>query len=559
MKTKLLLTLLFFSAITNAQIINIPDANFKAKLLSAHGGNKIAKNITGVYTAVDTNGDGQIQKSEALAIYHLDVSSLQYDNSKIESLVGIENFTNLIDLKCRNNPKLTTVNVSALVSLTSLDLESNGLTSFDISYMDNIKEVTVGYNKITQLNLTGCKSLTNLTCWVNNITSLNLKGLRLLTRLNCSNNPLESIDLTPVNLDYLYVGSTSITTLDITSQPNITGLSVFGCENLTSLYLKNGRVKKFDVESFPNCPNLKYICLEEGEYETVYNLIANDRDMIIENIHFTTTCDDEGNGGNFITGKIRFDENGNGCDGTDIIGQLVKVTLKKDSTTVQSTFNSKSGLYQFPVGTGNYTVEPQFDSALYFNIAPVTLTFNELNGTIINQDFCITANGVHKDLEVAIIQLTNARPGFEAFYKIVYKNKGNQKLSGAVTFEFNDAKLDLALATPAENSKSTGLLTFNYTDLLPFENRSIEVVFNVNGAAQTPPANIGDKLKFVATATVENDDTPKDNTATFTQIVSGSLDPNDIVCMQGTEQPVTSIGDYLNYVINFEKHRYSCG
>ena len=34
MKTKLLLLIMMFAGIANAQIVNIPDANFKAKLIS---------------------------------------------------------------------------------------------------------------------------------------------------------------------------------------------------------------------------------------------------------------------------------------------------------------------------------------------------------------------------------------------------------------------------------------------------------------------------------------------------------------------------------------------
>jgi uncharacterized repeat protein (TIGR01451 family) len=281
-------------------------------------------------------------------------------------------------------------------------------------------------------------------------------------------------------------------------------------------------------------------------------LITVAYNTFVDNIYFTTVCDNKANGGNFITGKIRFDGDGNGCDATDIMGPLVKVKLDKELTTVQSTFNNKSGLYKFSVETGKYTVEPQFESAQYFNTAPVTLTFTELNGTTINQDFCIIPNGIHPDVEVVVVPIRNARPGFEAIYKIVYKNKGNQKLSGVVTFEFDDAKLDFTSAIPVENSKSTGLLTFNYTDLLPFESRNIDVAFNVNSSVQIPPVFNGDKLNFVAMATVENDETPKDNMAMFTQIVVGSFDPNNIICAQGTEQPITAIGDYLHYVINFE-------
>jgi hypothetical protein len=45
---------------------------------------------------------------------------------------------------------------------------------------------------------------------------------------------------------------------------------------------------------------------------------------------------------------------------------------------------------------------------------------------------------------------------------------------------------------------------------------------------------------------------PEDNTIDFEQIVVGSYDPNDITCIEGDTAPVSAIGNYLHYVVNFE-------
>ena len=75
-----------------------------------------------------------------------------------------------------------------------------------------------------------------------------------------------------------------------------------------------------------------------------------------------------------------------------------------------------------------------------------------------------------------------ARPGFDAFYKIIYKNKGNQVESGSVNLTFDDSKMDFvsASATPIQ---STGLLTWDYTNLQPFETKTIDEVENPNDRA----------------------------------------------------------------------------
>lgn len=87
---KILLFLLLISGIAEAQIVNITDANFKAKLLSARPTNNIAFNASYEAIKIDLNDDGEIQYSEAL-----NVSELRVPSSNIASLVGIESFSNL--------------------------------------------------------------------------------------------------------------------------------------------------------------------------------------------------------------------------------------------------------------------------------------------------------------------------------------------------------------------------------------------------------------------------------------------------------------------------------
>src|SRR6476620_2714661 len=73
------------------------------------------------------------------------------------------------------------------------------------------------------------------------------------------------------------------------------------------------------------------------------------------------------------------------------------------------------------------TVTPVLENLTYFNVSPSTKQFSFPNNTIqANQDYCVTANGIHNDIEVIVLPLETAVPGFEVAYKIVYTNKGNQ-------------------------------------------------------------------------------------------------------------------------------------
>ena len=62
-----------------------------------------------------------------------------------------------------------------------------------------------------------------------------------------------------------------------------------------------------------------------------------------------------------------------------------------------------------------------------------------IDNSVATQNFCITANGVHPDLEIVIAPIVPARPGFTVEYKIVYRNKGNQVMSQlyGVNFFYN--------------------------------------------------------------------------------------------------------------------------
>ena len=79
---KLLLILLCFPMIGFGQNVYIPDAIFKAYLV----GN----------TAINTNGDTEIQVSEATAFN----GAISCSFMGISDLTGIEAFTNLTELSC---------------------------------------------------------------------------------------------------------------------------------------------------------------------------------------------------------------------------------------------------------------------------------------------------------------------------------------------------------------------------------------------------------------------------------------------------------------------------
>lgn len=260
-------------------------------------------------------------------------------------------------------------------------------------------------------------------------------------------------------------------------------------------------------------------------------------------------------GGNYYTikGENKFDFESNGCSDSDL--NLPNLNLQINNGTDTRTFiANSSGEYSFSVESGNYTLVPNIENSSYFNISPTSFTasFPSQTSPLI-QDFCITPNGIHSDVEIVILPINSARPGFDANYKLVYKNKGNQTENGNFTLTFENSVLDLVSTSLPYNSSTSNSFTWNYSNLLPFEEREINIIFNLNSTIETPPVNNDDVLNFnILISTTNTDESVEDNTFNLNQTVVGSYDPNDKTCLQGTIVDASIIDNYAHYLIRFE-------
>jgi hypothetical protein len=580
--------LLLFTGIVKAQIVNIPDANFKAALIA---------------DGIDTSGDGEIQTFEAFV-----VNQLHVDNANISNLIGLSSFVNVTALYCdnnaitfidlsgnpninyikcsynqlsfinlSNNPNLTDllcdhnnlngINLSNNPNLTDLWLFNNNLTTLDLSNCSSLRVLTCGNNVLASLNLSNNLSLTNLQCANNQLISLNISGLTNLTVLECSQNQLSVLNVSSaVNLQSFYCSDNQLTSLDVSglsyivslhcSNNQLTSLDASGlshlagldCSNnqLTELLIKNGRNEQLTINGNPN---LQFICADESEI--VYAQGQADLGVVVSSYCSFIPGGDY----NTITGNIKYDFNNDGCDAGDTIFQNVRVNIN-DGTTTGASFINSSGNYIFFTQTGSFTITPAIENTAWFNFSPVTATipFSNNNNNIANQDFCIAPNGVHQDLEVVLSPVIRARPGFDAVYKIVSKNKGTVALSNwtGLTLNYDDSKMSFVSSSQTPSNSSSGLLDFGYS-LNPFESATIEVTFHINSPLDLNPVNIGTLLTFNATINpIATDESPADNAFVYAQTVVGSFDPNNIECLEGDVVPPTEIGNYLHYAINFE-------
>ena len=467
MKNILTLFIFFIVGSINAQIINFTDTNFKAKLLSANISNSVALDINGNQIVIDINSNYEIEQSEALLVYSLDVS-----NSNIVSVQGLNYFTNLIQLYCNNN-QLTTLDVSSNVNLYYINCNNNFLTTIDTSSINDL-----GFG---------------ISCDNNLLTTLNLKGI--------GNN------------------------FNMVS----TGLTYY------------------------NNPNLEYICIRENMSILEFYILNYNSAVSLTNCVINSYCSFTP-GGTFYTiqGTTKYDENNNGCDVSDTNFANLKINLT-DGTNSGTIIANGSGNYSLPVSSGTHIINPVIENPSYFSISPSTtsVTFPATASPFI-QDFCISPNGVHNDLSVELIPIMGAIPGYDLQYKLKYKNKGTQTQSGSVNFTFQDAVLDVVSTNPSATTSVFNTLTWNFTNLQPFETREISIVLNVNSSVETPAVNSGDVLSFSSTIVGLTDETPTDNTIEVNLVVANSFDPNDKTCLEGTTISPSKIGDYVHYMIRFE-------
>jgi len=256
---------------------------------------------------------------------------------------------------------------------------------------------------------------------------------------------------------------------------------------------------------------------------------------------------------NTISGNVGIDINGNGCDASDFRRSGIKVKVS-DGTSDRVTFTDSVGNYIFYVPRGNYVVSVEPDGSSYFATpSSATASFATEDSLSQTQNFCMMPSTVNSDVEIEILPIGPTRPGFNATYRLVYKNNGNQTLSGTINFVYDDSRLDFVSTTVTPSSQTLNNLNWNYVNLLPFESHYIDITLNVNSPMETPPVNNDDVLAFNATVNpVSGDSTPENNTATLDQIVVGSFDPNDKAVVEGPEVDISNVGKYLHYLIRFQ-------
>jgi len=225
MRIKIILVGTFLIGATtliNAQIVNIPDPNFKNALVNTLCVPLDETSCEGFFP-VDINGNGEIEVAEAEIVDHLCVPI-----QDIASLEGIEAFINLESLHVQNN-ELTEIDLSQNTMLRKLNIGGNTISNIDLSNLTQLEVLDANFAGLTSLDVSNCPNLIRLVCLLNEITTLDLSQNPLLDTLIASNNQLTSINITQNSVLKVFdVGTNQITgSIDFSQNSDIRSITLF--------------------------------------------------------------------------------------------------------------------------------------------------------------------------------------------------------------------------------------------------------------------------------------------------------------------------------------------
>ena len=247
---------------------NFPDENFKIY----------------VSRCFDKDNNGVLSKSECEEVKKLEINELD-----IETIKGIQHFTNLEELYCyknklayadlRKNTKiiklfmsdnklLGDIDLSQNTQLQDLDLSNNELHKIDLSQNKSLKILYISNNHLEKLDLKNNAELTNIVCSNNEISELDISENKKLIMINCGSNKLTSFDVSNNSLlqrldldDNTSLESINLATLNSLKTLNcgwckLTKLDISGCKALTALDCRDNKIDRLDTSNNASLENL---------------------------------------------------------------------------------------------------------------------------------------------------------------------------------------------------------------------------------------------------------------------------------------------------------------
>ncbi len=383
----LVLSLITSVQLISAQIVNIPDGNFKAYLV----GN----------ASINTNLDTEIQVSEATAFSGtINVASLS-----IANLTGIETFTALTALNISQNP-ITSVDLSSNIALTSISFAFTPMTCLDLSYNTAMTYIEGSSSSLEKLNV---KNGNN-----NNVTYFVTSGSGTLTCIQVDN--VAYSNTVWVNIDGSSFFSTDCgqpVASFTTNAPVCLGTAVdFTNTSLSS----TSYTWDFGDGSNSTAPNPSHIFPAVGNYPTI---------LSAQNCFGTDTASAIVVQGKSISGNATY-TGGPVTNGWALLYAYQPFYIAFDTLQIRPL--DAAGFYQFNnVEEGDYLIQIFPDTTTYPTLMPTYHTNQWFwdSATVVNQACTVDAIA-----DVTMAEITPSSPGSGLLQGYVVEGPGFGRAQG---------------------------------------------------------------------------------------------------------------------------------
>jgi hypothetical protein len=348
-----------------------------------------------------------------------------------------------------------------------------------------------------------------------------------------------SLNGTPLDVDYIVYGPFT-NPVSPCGNPNLLLANVVSC---------GFSVAAVEFPLIPNAQPGQYYLLMVTNYSnqagfiTITELGNSSGGIDCSGLRLNAFLDSNNNGTqdngeqNFPLGQFSYEVNNN--------GNVHNIISPTGIYNIYDTSNSNS--YNF-----SYTIDPDYAASYGITTSNYSNIYVVIGAGMQTYNFPITVTQSYNDLAVNIVPINAPRPGFTYQNKIVYTNFGNQTVvDGTVTFT-KDALVTITDNSQTGTTSSPNGFTYNFTNLLPFETRTIILTMQV---PNVPTVVLGDLLTNTASiAPISGDVVPTNNTSNCSQIIIGSYDPNDKMESHGERilHSTFTANDYLYYTIRFE-------
>lgn len=370
-------------------IVYIPDASFKFNLV---------ENLI-----LNSNNDGMITYTEAANF----TSLLNLNNLNISSLMGLEAFTNLSQLNCRNNQFLT-IDISANTALTSLDCRDNQLTNLNTTSNTLLTDLNCGNNQITSLDISNNSNLIELKCTTNQLSSLNTSNNPNLTKISCGENQITNLDVsTNPALLILGVSNNQISTLDLSANTNLIAITA-RLNQLTNVNIANGNNTNVTNSNFRLDANPTLMCIEVDDvtYSNAnWNFIDIQTSYSLDCSAPTCTVNiPDTNFKNYLVGNTSINTNGDTEIQCDEANNFTGIIDCKNLS-----ISDMTGIESFTAATSLLCSGNQLSSLDLSNNTAITILhchYNQLTALDLSANTALTNLSCHNN-QIATLDLSN--------------------------------------------------------------------------------------------------------------------------------------------------------